>query len=152
MLIKVSSEVNQKLLLPFSGDEVKNALFQMFSTKVSGPYGFLAHFFQRNWSLCGEEVTAMVLRIRKGEEKSVVVNDTFVVLIPKVEELEDLCQFRPISLCNVLYKIASKVVSSRLRAIIQEVISEEQSAFISGRMITDNIITAYECLRFMKKK
>jgi hypothetical protein len=149
---KVTSAMNDRLLKPFGEGEVKEALFQMFPTKVPGPDGFPAHFFQHHWNLCGEEVTAMVLRILKGEEDPSVVNDTFIVLIPKVVEPEELGQFRPISLCNVVYIIASKGVANRLRAISPEVISEEQSAFVSGHMITDNIITAYECLHFMKKK
>jgi hypothetical protein len=64
--IKVLREMNDRFLLPFSGDEVKRALFQMFPTKAPGLDGFPAHFFQRNWSLCGGEVTMMVLRILKG--------------------------------------------------------------------------------------
>ena len=75
-----------------------------------------------------------------------------IFLIPKVDKLEELGLFRPISLCNVVYKIASKTVANRLRSILPEVVSKEQSAFVLGRLITENIITSYECLRFMKKK
>jgi hypothetical protein len=101
--------------------------------------------------VCGAEVTAAVLRILRGEESFEGINKTFIVLIPKVATPEELGQFRPISLCNVVYKIASKVLATRLKVILSEIISEEQSAFVPGRLITDNIITAYECLHFMKR-
>ena len=131
---------------------MKEALFQMFPTKAPGPDGFPAHFFQRYWELCAAEVTAVVMRVLRGEDDPAAINNTLVVLIPKVASPEELGQFRPISLCNVIYKLASKVAANRLKQILSEIISEEQSAFVSGRLITDNIITAYECLHFMKKK
>jgi hypothetical protein len=152
VLTKVTARMNDGLLKPFEEKEVKEALFQMFPTKAPGPDGFPAHFFQRHWDVCRAEVTAVVLRILRGEDDPSVINNTFIVLIPKVANPEELGQFRPISLCNVLYKIASKVVANRLKVILPAVISEEQSAFVPGRLITDNIISAYECLHFMKRK
>jgi hypothetical protein len=101
--------------------------------------------------VCGEEVTAAVMHVLRGQDSPESVNKTFIVLIPKVASPKELGQFRPISLCNVIYKIASKVVANRLKVILPDIISEEQSAFVLGRLITDNIITAYECLHFMKQ-
>jgi len=95
---KVTAAMNSSLLAAFSEKEVKEALFQMFPTKSPGPDGFPAHFFQRHWDLCGTEVTSIVLRILRGEDEATSINDTFIVLIPKAADPEELGQFRPISL------------------------------------------------------
>lgn len=130
--IKVSADMNNQLLAEIKTSEIKDALFQMFPTKAPGPDGYPAHFFQRHWNLCGEEVTSVVMRVLRGEDNPASINNTFIVLIPKVRNPVELGQFRPISLCNVIYKIASKVLANRLKLLLPEIVSEEQSAFVRG--------------------
>ena len=142
---KVTPEMNAVLNAPYTQLEVKQALFQMFPIKAPGPEGFPTHFFQRHWDLCGAEVTKAVLRIVRGEEDAECINDTFLVLIPKVKNPTLLSQFRPISLCNVVYKVISKCMVNRLGPILDDLISETQSAFILGRLTTDNTTIAFEC-------
>ncbi|KAE8790861.1 non-ltr retroelement reverse transcriptase [Hordeum vulgare] len=148
---KVTAEMNASLCAPYTKEDVKGDLFWMFPTKAPGPDGFCAHFYQRHWEVCGDEVTSIVLRIVTGVESPESINDTVLVLIPKVTNPTILAQFRPISLCNVMYKIASKVIANRLKVVLSGIISEKQSAFVPGRLITNNIICAYECLHFMKR-
>lgn len=123
---KVTPAMNQSLDMAYTGDEVKKALFQMFPLKAPGPDGFPARFFQKHWDICGDEVVKTVLLIVNGEESAESINNTYLVLIPKVKIPTLLSQFRPISLCNVLYKIASKFLANRLKEILPEIISSEQ--------------------------
>uniref|UniRef100_A0A452ZKS4 Reverse transcriptase domain-containing protein n=1 Tax=Aegilops tauschii subsp. strangulata TaxID=200361 RepID=A0A452ZKS4_AEGTS len=77
-----------------------------------------------HWDICGDDVTRVVLSIVRGEQSPESINDTVLVLIPKVLNPTLLSQFRPISLCNVIYKIASKVVANRLKVVLPDIISE----------------------------
>jgi hypothetical protein len=80
------------------------------------------------------------------------LNQTTIVLIPKIKHPQDLKNFRPISLCNVIYKLCSKVLENRLRVFLDEIISAKQSAFVLGRLITYNVLVAYKCTRYLKRK
>jgi exonuclease III len=104
----VTPEMNARLLAPFDGAEIKTALFQMFPTKAPGPDGFPAYFFQRHWDLCGEEVTKAVLKILNGEDSPEIINNTFIVLIPKVARPESWASF-------VLSAFATSFIRLRLR-------------------------------------
>jgi hypothetical protein len=79
------------------------------------------------------------------------VSDTAIVLIPKVQCPETLKDYMPISLCNVIYKVVSKCLVNRLHPILDGIISESQSAFIPGRMITDNALIAFECIHAIQQ-
>ena len=79
-------------------------------------------------------------------------NEATVVLIPKVKNPNKMKDLRPISLCNVLYKIVSKVLANRLKLILSEIIAPNQSAFVPGRLITDNILLAYEVTHYVQNK
>ncbi|XP_074304741.1 uncharacterized protein LOC141639533 [Silene latifolia] len=92
----------------------------------------------------------MVLGILNGGEFPAALNSTHIVLIPKKKAPDKFVDYRPISLCNVLYKLISKVLENHLKLFLARLVSENQSAFTPGRMISDNIMIAFEMFYYMK--
>ena len=74
------------------------------------------------------------------------------MLIPKIKNPEKVTNYRLISLCNVAYKIDSKVVANRMKMVLQDIISENQSAFVAKRLIIDNVLVAHELMNHIGKK
>ena len=96
------------------------------------------------------QVTAAVKEFFRSGIMPEGVNDTAIVLIPKIDNPVKLTEFRPISLCNVIYKVISKCLVNRLRPLLDEIIAPKQSAFVPGRLITDNAFIAFECIHAIK--
>ena len=80
------------------------------------------------------------------------VNETVIVIIPKNNQPKCMKDFRPISLCNVLYKIVSKCMVNRLRLNLDDLISQCQSAFVPGRLITFNAVVAFKILHHIQQE
>ena len=148
----VTEDMNRWLMRDFEALEVRQALFQMLPTKAPGPDGMSAIFFQTYWNIVGHDFTSAILDFLNTGNMLGCVNFTHIVMIPKTKSLELITQFRPISMCNVIYKTISKVLANKLKSILPSIISESQSAFVPGRLISDNILVAFESLNYMKNK
>ena len=123
ILAKVIPAMQDMLSRDFIADEIKEALFQMGPTKAPGPHGMNALFYQKFWHIMGNDVVNAMLDFLNNEVMLRNLNHTNIVLIPKVKNPERMSEYRPISLCNVVYKIISKVVANRLKQVLPDIIS-----------------------------
>ncbi|XP_060961018.1 uncharacterized protein LOC133031516 [Cannabis sativa] len=148
----VTEDQNALLLEEVTHVEIKKALFQMHPDKAPGPDGMTPSFYQKFWHLVGDDVVRLVQGFFATGEFPSTLNETNIVLIPKKKIPEQMGDLRPISLCNVLYKVVSKVIANRMKSVLPSVISTNQSAFLPGRLISDNIMISYEVMHYMKRK
>ena len=120
----VTEDMNKFLNQPFTADEVHRALRHMYPKKSLGPDGMSPLFFQDFWSLTGECVTKTVLDFLNLGNVPPNFNETYIVLIPKDKNPTKITQYRPISLCNVIFRFTSKVIANRLKRFLPFIISE----------------------------
>lgn len=121
----------------------------MHPLKSPRPDGFAACFYQQSWQTVRNEACKAVLNFLDNEVFDNGVNNTYIALIPKVKNPSCIIEYRPISLCNVLYKHIGKVLANHMKKVLPLIISQTQSAFIPGRLITDNVLVAFEALHTM---
>ncbi|XP_062075600.1 uncharacterized protein LOC133779685 [Humulus lupulus] len=136
----------------YSAQEVKDAIFAIPGLKSPGPDGFGSSFYQDNWNLVGAEVEKVVLSFLNTGRILKEINATTITIIPKSSCPRNVSDFRPISCCNVIYKAASKIICSRLRKILPDLIAENQGGFVHGRYIAHNIMVCQDLVRLYGRK
>ena len=94
----------------------------------------------------------MVLTVLNSNMSLACLNKTNIVLIPKVNNPKKMTDFRPISLCNVVYKLISKTIANRFKALLPHIIYENRSVFTPNRLITNNVLVAFELMHFLNHK
>lgn len=149
---RLSDDQNEMLTQEFTEEEVKKVIFSMHPDKSPGPDGMNPTFYQNFWNIIGKDVALACIRILSMGDVPRKLNETLVVLIPKKVVPETVNDLRPKSLCNVMMKIITKMLANRLKSLLPNIISETQSAFILRRLITDNVIAAFEINHWMHKK
>ncbi|KAL4340840.1 hypothetical protein GQ457_08G018090 [Hibiscus cannabinus] len=117
--------------------------------KAPGIDGLPGSFYRQHWDILGKDVINLCHELLSGRADMSLVNKTVIALIPKVEEPVRMKQLRPISLCTVIYKIVSKTLLNRMKPYLHLCISENQSAFLKGRLISDNILIAHELIHYL---
>ncbi|GJZ70110.1 RNA-directed DNA polymerase, eukaryota, reverse transcriptase zinc-binding domain protein, partial [Tanacetum coccineum] len=130
----------------------KEAMFGIGDDKAPGPDGFTSKFFKKSWKTTGKDVCEAVREFFKTNKLLGEVNATLITLVPKIHNPNKVSDYRPIACCNVIYKCISKIITNRITGCLDKLISINQSAFVPGRIIQDNLLITQELLKGYNKK
>lgn len=143
----LSEEEREMLCKPVDAQEVKDALWSIDAMKAPGPDGFSSGFYKATWDIVADDVVEAISDFFKSGKLLQQVNATNIYLVPKVQNPTKVSDFRPISCCNVLYKIITKIMANRMQAILGRIISFNRAAFVPGRSIISNILVCEDLVR-----
>jgi len=147
----IDEDAIHTLTRPVTKDEVTASLNSMKSYKSPGPDGFHCIFFKQYWHIVGDDNFKLVSSAFRTGFFVPNISDTLIALIPKIDPPQTYKDFRPISLCNITYKIITKVLVDRLRPILDNIIGPYQNSFLQGRGTSDNSIVLQEIVHFMQR-
>uniref|UniRef100_A0A2N9H0H1 aminobutyraldehyde dehydrogenase n=1 Tax=Fagus sylvatica TaxID=28930 RepID=A0A2N9H0H1_FAGSY len=148
----ITPEVNEAICQIPSHVEIKETIFGMYNLKAPGLDGLPALFYKKYWPIVGDSVISAMQNFFQSGHMLKEVNSSFIVLIPKNNSPSTVNHFRPISLCNTVYKVIAKILVSRLRPLLANLVSPCQSAFILDRWITENQLIVQEILHNFKRR
>lgn len=142
------SENDQEMLTSeVSAGEIQRVLFSMPKDKSPGPDGYTTDFYTATWDIIGPKFTMAIQSFFATGFLPKGINSTILSLIPKKLEAKEMKDYRPISCCNVLYKVISKIIANRLKVLLSEFIAGNQSAFIKDRLLIENLLLATELVK-----
>lgn len=142
----------ERLIRTVTEEEVREVVFRMPSNKSPGPDGFTSEFFKASWNTIGKDFTVAVQSFFSKGFLPKGLNSTILALIPKKDSAQEMRDYRPISCCNVLYKVISKIIANRLKGTLPQCISYNQSAFIKDRLLVENLLLATEIVKDYHKE
>eukprot|EP00253_Pinus_taeda_P017343 PITA_17343 len=148
----VSEDQNKALMRAVTIEELEEVVQAMKKGTAPGPDGFSVDFFQAGWHFLGKDILDLVEESRINQKVWPALNSTFFALIPKGDNLEEASGFRPIALCNVIYKMITSLMAKRLKPLLDNLISAEQTGFVEGRQILDGLVVTQEVIHSLKVK
>lgn len=133
-------------------EKIRDVVFKMPSNKSPGPDGFTTEFFKSSWSIIAKDFTIAVQSFFGKGFLPKGFNPTILELIPKKDSAQEMRDYKPISCCNVLYKVISKIIVNILKNTLPRCISHNQSAFVRGRLLVENLLLATEIVKDYHKE
>ncbi|GJR00937.1 RNA-directed DNA polymerase, eukaryota, reverse transcriptase zinc-binding domain protein [Tanacetum coccineum] len=130
-----------------TNQEIKEALKSIDDNKAPGPHGYTTRFFKAAWDIIGSYVQEAIKEFFQKGKMLGETNATMISQVPKIKTPAKVSDFRPIACCNVIYKMISKILTNRIKGVLCRIVSQNQSAFIHGKSITDNILLTQELLK-----
>lgn len=120
--------------------------------KAPGVDGLHAGFFRYFWADVKGSVCREVMGVFELKLVPSLLNETMISLIPKCPNPKNFNNYRPISLCNTIYKVITKIIVGRIRSLLDKVASPNQTTFVLGRRGLDNFIIAQELIHSLDHK
>ncbi|KAL0288269.1 UNVERIFIED_CONTAM: hypothetical protein Sangu_2666000 [Sesamum angustifolium] len=148
----LTDEDRQPLCVMPTLEKVREAVFSIDPDSVAGPDGFGAVFFHSCWEIISEDVFSAVTEFFRGVKMPKGFTATTISLIPKTASPTCWNEYQSISLCNVTYKIRTKLMTNRLGHVLPKVISLSQSGFVPGRLLSDNVLLAQELVHSLQSR
>ncbi|KAH1150639.1 hypothetical protein GYH30_044590 [Glycine max] len=143
---------NEMLVANFLEDEIQAAVWECGSEKSPGPDGLNFKFIKHFWRTMKPDISRFIAEFHANGAFPRGSNASFIALIPKKRDPQNLNECRPISLIGCIYKIVAKLLANRLKKILSEIIDVRQSAFISGRQLLHSVVIANEMVEEAKRK